>query len=128
MAGAGEGNKGEIVIYRAEDGAAALEVRLEGETVWLDAHQMAQLFGKNTDTIGLHIRNAFREGELDETSTTEESSVVQAEGGRQVRRTVRFYNLDVIIDFVSRGNEGFLVARIAKQRSITGRGVRRWQA
>ncbi len=97
MAGVGEGNKGEIVIYRAEDGAAALEVRLEGETVWLTQRQMAQLFGKNTDTIGLHIRNAFREGELDETSTTEESSVVQAEGGRQVRRTVRFYNLDVII-------------------------------
>ena len=77
-----EQQRGEIVIYEAEDGAAALEVRLDRDTVWLTQRQMAQLFGKNTDTIGLHIRNAFREGELHEASTTEESSVVQAEGGR----------------------------------------------
>jgi hypothetical protein len=55
---------------------------------------MAELFDKDTDTVGLHIRNAFREGELDEGSTTEGSSVVQTEGGRRVRRPVRSYNLD----------------------------------
>jgi len=58
---------------------------------------MASLFDKDTDTIGLHIRNIYKEGELEESPTTEESSVVQSEGSREVRRTVRLYNLDVII-------------------------------
>jgi prophage maintenance system killer protein len=58
---------------------------------------MAELFEKDTDTVGLHIRNIFKEGELEPTATTEESSVVQKEGGRQVRRKVKFYNLDVVI-------------------------------
>ncbi|MBI2312975.1 MAG: virulence protein RhuM/Fic/DOC family protein [Betaproteobacteria bacterium] len=58
---------------------------------------MADLFDKDTDTIGLHIRNLYKEGELKAEATTEDSSVVRDEGGRQVRRTVRFYNLDVII-------------------------------
>ena len=90
-------NKGEIVLYRSQDGKAALDVRLEGETVWLNQRQMAELFDKDTDTIGLHIRNIYKEGELTRKGTTEESSVVQNEGGRQVRRKVGFYNLDVII-------------------------------
>jgi hypothetical protein len=58
---------------------------------------MAELFEKDTDTIGLHIRNAFREGELSPEATTEESSVVQVEGKRRVRRTLKTYNLDVVI-------------------------------
>lgn len=88
---------GEVVLYRAADGGPALDVRLERESVWLNQRQMAELFDKDTDTVGLHIRNVFKEGELETGSTTEESSVVQTEGGRQVRRKVRFYNLDVII-------------------------------
>ena len=58
---------------------------------------MAELFDKDSDTIGLHIRNAYKEGELTADGTTEESSVVQNEGTRKVRRKIRFYNLDVII-------------------------------
>ena len=88
---------GEIVLYRAADGGPALDVRLERESVWLTQRQMAELFDKDTDTIGLHVRNVFKEGELDPGPTTEESSVVQTEGGRSIRRKVRFYNLDVII-------------------------------
>lgn len=88
---------GEIVLYRTADGGPALDVRLERDTVWLNQRQMAELFDKDSDTVGLHIRNVFKEGELETGSTTEESSVVQTEGGRQVRRKVRFYNLDVII-------------------------------
>jgi prophage maintenance system killer protein len=91
------GQGGEVVLYRAKDGRAALDVRLQRETVWLSQKQMSVLFEKDSDTIGLHIRNAYREGELDPTATTEESSVVQKEGGRSVRRQVCFYNLDVII-------------------------------
>lgn len=57
---------------------------------------MAELFGVNVDTIGLHLRNIYREEEL-ETSTYEESSVVRFEGNRQVKRTIRIYDLDAII-------------------------------
>jgi hypothetical protein len=86
-----------IVLYQSPDGAASLDVRLDHETVWLTQKQMAELFGKNSDTIGLHIRNAYKEGELVEDGTTEESSVVQSEGSRRIQRKIRFYNLDVII-------------------------------
>ena len=89
--------RGEVVIYEADNGGAALEVRLDKETVWLTQRQMAFLFDKDTDTIGLHIRNIYKECELEEAPTTEESSVVQIEGSREVRRAVRLYNLDVII-------------------------------
>ncbi|WP_133996732.1 virulence protein RhuM/Fic/DOC family protein [Dinghuibacter silviterrae] len=58
---------------------------------------MAELFDKNSDTIGVHIRNIFDEGELPEDSTTENFSVVQQEGNRKVKRTVKYYNLDVIL-------------------------------
>lgn len=90
-------DKGEIILYRSPDGKAALDVRLEQETVWLNQRQMAELFDKDTDTIGLHIRNIYKEGELTRKGTTEQSSVVQNEGRRQVRRKVNFYNLDIII-------------------------------
>lgn len=86
-----------IVIYQSADGEASLDVRLEQETVWLSQKQMAELLDKDTDTIGLHIRNIYKEGELEPDATTEESSVVQNEGGRKVRRKLKFYNLDVII-------------------------------
>jgi len=71
-----------IVLYQSPDGAGSLDVRLDHETVWLTQKQMAELFGKNSDTIGLHIRNVYKEGELLEHGTTEESSVVKNEGSR----------------------------------------------
>jgi hypothetical protein len=87
----------DVILYRSVDGAVQLDVQLERETVWLNQRQMAELFDKDTDTIGLHVRNIYKEGELPREGTTEESSVVQNEGGRKVRRQVSFYNLDVII-------------------------------
>ena len=71
-------------------------VGAEKETVWLTLAEMAELFGVNVDTIGLHLRNIYREEEL-ETSTYEESSVVRFECNRQVKRTIRIYDLDAII-------------------------------
>jgi len=68
-----------------------VDVKLEKETVWLTQKQMAQLFEKDTDTVGLHIRNLYKEKELDQVATTEDSSVVQSEGGRQIKRVIRFY-------------------------------------
>lgn len=88
---------GEFLLYQTEDGRTRIDVRMLGETVWLTQRQMAELFCKDTDTIGLHIRNIYKEGELAPEGTTEESSVVQTEGERQVRRNVTYYNLDVVI-------------------------------
>jgi death-on-curing family protein len=96
--------RGEIVLYQSPGGNIQLDVRLEQESLWLSQRQMGLLFGKDADTIGLHLRNIFSEGELDETATTEKSSVVQKEGARNVRRTVRFYNLDAILSVGYRVN------------------------
>jgi prophage maintenance system killer protein len=90
-------NDNAVIIYQSQDGTASLEVRLDHETVWLTQKQMAELFGKNSDTVGLHIRNIYKEGELTAVGTAEDSSVVQIEGQRHIRRPIRFYNLDVII-------------------------------
>jgi hypothetical protein len=94
----------EVLIYQREDGQSAVEVRLEQDTLWLSQAQIAVLFDKDSDTIGLHLRNVYESGELDEKATTEESSVVRQEGKRQVRRTIRFYNLDAIISIGYRVN------------------------
>jgi len=95
---------GEVVLYQAADGKVSLDVRLERESLWLSQRQMSQLFDKDTDTIGLHLRNIYSERELEESSTTEESSVVQTEGKRQVRRQVQLYNLDAVISVGYRVN------------------------
>lgn len=87
----------QIIIYNTEDGEAKIEVRMENETVWLSQKQMAELFDCTADNIGLHLKNVYLEGELAENSTTEESSVVQIEGGRSINRPVKLYNLDAII-------------------------------
>jgi len=84
--------KGQVILYKNR-----LEVRLEKDTVWLTQKQMSLLFDKDADTIGLHLSNIYKDGELRESTTTEESSVVQNEGNRQVSRKVRLYNLDAII-------------------------------
>ena len=80
-----KGSGGDVVLYQAPGGQTSLEVRLKKETVWLSQRQMAELFDKDSDTIGLHIRNIFKEGELDAASTTEESSAVQLSPNSQPR-------------------------------------------
>ena len=104
MIGSDDTSLGQVVLYQAADGVVQLEVRLERESLWLSQRQMSTLFDKDRDTIGLHLRNIFEEGELIESATTEESSVVQQEGRRQVRRKVRLYNLDAIISVGYRVN------------------------
>jgi len=93
-----------IEIYQSQDGQTEVKVRFENETVWLSQKQMAQLFDKDSDTVGLHLKNIYKSGELDEISTTEESSVVQLEGKRNVKRNVKLYNLDAIISVGYRVN------------------------
>lgn len=67
------------LIYQPEEFTEGVELFYNEETLWLTQKQMGELFGKNTDTIGLHIRNVYRTGELEEKGTTEKYSVVQRE-------------------------------------------------
>lgn len=99
-----DASRGELVLYQSPDGGVELRIRLDQQSLWLSQRQMALLFDKDADTIGLHLRNIYREGELDESATTEESSVVQTEGKRQIRRQVRLYNLDAVISVGYRVN------------------------
>ena len=86
-----------IIIYQPNTDQPAIDVRIEGETVWLSQRQMSVLFDTSSDNVGLHLKNIYAEGELLEEATTEDFSVVRQEGNRQVRRSVRHYNLDAII-------------------------------
>ncbi len=90
-------SRGEIIIYETPDKSLDIQVRLENETLWLSQKLMSELFDKDTDTVGLHIKNIFSEGELSEKATTELFSVVQQEGKRMVSREIQYYNLDVIL-------------------------------
>ncbi len=66
----------QIEIYQSDDGQTQVEVKFDQETIWLNQKQMAMLFDKDSDTIGLHLKNIFQEGELEKNSTTEDFSVV----------------------------------------------------
>ena len=89
-------NKGEIIMYQPNE-EVRLEVRLENETVWLTQAQMAELFQTTPQNVTMHIRAIYIEEELEEVATCKESLQVRQEGKRMVRRTQKFYNLDVII-------------------------------
>ena len=90
-------NYGEIIIYQTEDGLTKLDVRMEDETVWLTQQQMAELFQTSRTNVVDHIKNIYKEGELDENSTCRKFRQVRMEGNRQVTRELPFYNLDMII-------------------------------
>ena len=92
-----ESASGEILVYEAPDGSAQVDVRLDRETVWLNQEQMAELFGRERSVVTKHIRNVFKEGELDPNATSAKFAQVRSEGGRTVTRDVDHYNLDVII-------------------------------
>lgn len=92
-----EPSKSNIVIYKTDDDAIKIDVRLEGENIWLTQQQIAELFGCTTDNVSLHLKNIFAEGELTKKATSEEISVVRVEGSREVGRTITHYNLDAIL-------------------------------
>ena len=92
-----EGAAGEVILYQRDDGAPALEVRLEEETVWLSQQQIAELFQTTQQNVSLHLLNIYDEGELDEQATHKDVLLVRREGTRDVRRSVTHYNLDAII-------------------------------
>lgn len=97
-------NQGSILFYKSEDGNTELNVRLEKDTVWLTQSQMANLFGVDRTVIVRHIRNIYKSEELYEDATCAKNAQVQEEGGRKVRRTIPYYNLDMIISVGYRVN------------------------
>ena len=104
-------NKSEIIIYQTEANETRIQTRLHDETVWLNRHQMAELFDRDIKTIGKHINNTFNEGELDKNSVVAKFATT-AEDGKTYQ--VEYYNLDVIISV------GYRV------KSIQGTKFRQW--
>ena len=93
-----------IVIYQTEDGQTQIDVRLENETVWLTQAQMAELFETDRTSIVRHINNIYRIDELERESTCAKIAQVQTEGKREVKRTIPYFNLDMIISVGYRVN------------------------
>jgi prophage antirepressor-like protein len=107
-------DKGEIILYRPQNESIAIDVLVEDETVWLTQAQMAELFETTPQNITMHIRNVYKEKELERDSTCKDFLQVGDEGGRSVSRKVKCYNLDVIISV------GY---RVKSQRGVQ---FRRW--
>ena len=79
-------NESNILLYETDDGKINVDVILKDETIWLTQKSIADLFECSSDNISLHLKNIFKENELDRNSTTEKISVVQKEGNRNVNR------------------------------------------
>ncbi|KYD07961.1 hypothetical protein B4102_0595 [Heyndrickxia sporothermodurans] len=86
-----------FLMYQTENGDTKIQVRLEGETVWMTQKAMAELFQTSPQNITLHIKNIYEEGELSEEATCKNYLQVQNEGEREVKRRVKHYNLEMII-------------------------------
>ena len=93
-----------FLIYNSAEEDVSVNAVIKDESIWLSQKGMAELFDCTTDNISLHLKKIYAEGELKETATTEEFSVVQQEGKRNVSRSMRFYNLDAIISVGYRVN------------------------
>jgi hypothetical protein len=87
----------QVILYQSEDGRTKLDVRLEGQTVWLHQKQLTELFGKAKGTISEHIKHIFEDGELEPEATVRLFRTVQMEGEREVTREVECYNLDMVL-------------------------------
>jgi hypothetical protein len=84
----------DLILYTTEDGRSQVKLRAKGQTVWLTQREMAQLFDVSTDNVGLHLKNIFLDGELEEKSVTEDSSVTAADGKNYL---TKLYQLDAIL-------------------------------
>lgn len=87
-------HEGEFLLYQTEDGETRVEVRFTGETAWLSLSQMTELFQRDKSVISRHIRNIFKEGELQRESVVAQVATTAADGKTY---QVDYYNLDVII-------------------------------
>ena len=87
----------EVILYKDGELELLVEVAPDKETVWLKVEEMAKLFDRDRSVIQRHIRNIFKENELEESSTCAKFAQVQNEGDRSIERTFNYYNLDMII-------------------------------
>ena len=90
-------SNGELVLYTTEDGSARFYLRAEGGTVWMTQAEMAALFQTTTQNITQQLKAIYADGEAVEAATCKSYLQVQSEGSRQVRRTLKTYNLDMIL-------------------------------
>ena len=96
--------KDEIILYRPNELAEHIEVRVEEETVWLSLNQIAQLFDRDKSVISRHLRHIYKEEELAIVATVAKNATVQMEAGREVKREIEYYNLDAILSVGYRVN------------------------
>ena len=108
-----ESAENQIVVYQP-NGVMKIDVRFDGETVWLLQAQIAELFSCSLENVRLHLKNIYACGELEKAATSKESLEVQKEGNRSVTRKFLYYNLDAIISIGYRVN------------SIVGVRFRQW--
>ncbi len=94
----------EFLIFTTQSNENSIEVRFEDETIWLSQKMMAELFEVGVNTINYHLKEIFKDGEIDENRTIRKFRIVQMEGNREVERNVDFYNLDAIISVGYRVN------------------------
>ncbi|HEX3934381.1 MAG TPA: RhuM family protein, partial [Puia sp.] len=96
--------KGDIIFYQSGSDNIDIEVKLEGDSVWLSLNQIAVLFGKDKSVISRHLSNMYREGEINRESTVAKNATVQTEGERKISREIEYYNLDAILSVGYRVN------------------------
>lgn len=94
----------EFLIFQIEGKEQGIEVYYKDKTIWCTQKAMSMLFNCSTDNIGLHLKNIYDSGDLDEKVTTEKISVVRQEGTREVSRSLQFYNLNAVISVGYRVN------------------------
>ena len=94
----------QFLLYNSAEENISVNAVIKGDTIWLTQKAMGELFGCSADNISLHLKNIYKEGELESNSTSEVFSVVQNEGGRNVERAIKYYNLDAIISVGYRVN------------------------
>ena len=87
----------QIIIYKTENGETAIDVKLVNDTVWLTQSQLAELFETDRTSLVKHIKNIYKTGELNESSTCAKIAQVQNEGLRVIKRDIAHYNLDLVI-------------------------------
>lgn len=97
-------NEIQFVLYNIDKEDVNVKVAIKDDTIWVTQRGMAELFDCSADNISLHLKNIYQDGELQESATAEDFSVVQIEGSRQVSRNLKFYNLDAIISVGYRVN------------------------
>lgn len=90
-------NTGKILIYQNEKGDTKVDVYFTEDTIWMTQRTMAELYQTTPQNITSHIKNIYEDGELDMVSTCKDYLQVQSEGGREVQRARKFYNLDMIL-------------------------------